>query len=53
MTGLQRRVVVVVFDQRCGEPHYDETRDDKAEQCGHQPLPVVTRDEKQATEQEP
>jgi hypothetical protein len=48
MTGL--RSLDSVFDRGAGEPCHDETRDDKSEQTGQQPLPMTVADNIKASD---
>jgi hypothetical protein len=38
------RCGVLLFDWRAGQPHHDETRDDKSEQTYHQSHPISATD---------
>src|ERR1035437_7043248 len=54
-SGLRRMVNllhlgVAVFNRCAGQPHYDDSRDDKSEQTGHQPLPISTPDKIKSSE---
>src|ERR1017187_4115743 len=39
-----------MFDWRAGQPHHDDSRDDKSEQTNDQPKPISTPDKIKSTE---
>src|SRR5665647_692541 len=48
MTGLLH-CRVRMFDWRAGQPHHDDSRDDKSEQTNDDPLPISTPDKIKST----
>src|ERR1017187_135550 len=54
-SGLRRMTNLLhcrvrMFDRRAGQPHHDDSRDDKSEQTNDDPLPISTPDKIKASE---